>query len=194
MDDLLNLVSASCSYVEITRFFLRQIFLLSHVILISINFFFSVVQKHNKMKHTTGSLESLFILIKCLGMASSQIIHRDASRMDCGNSFVLNNFSLFICGSSDKQIDLQSLSACINHICCRFEALRHSAKESQFIIQDQDTEMNVLSSLPSFTHTSHSTPSSIQYWRNTVVPPPPPAGPQPPTILKKSSSYPSRLK
>lgn len=151
------------------------------------------------MVNITGGLESLFIRRKCLGMASSQIIHRDASRMDCGNSFVLNNFPLPIYGSSDKQIDLQSLSACINHIYCRFEAPRHSAKESQFIIQDQDNEMNVLALLPSFTHieiSSHSTPSSIQYWRNTGAHPPTPLNlpPQPPNILEKSSSYPSRLK
>lgn len=120
------------------------------------------------MKNIVGILGNLFILRKCLGMASSQIIHRDASRMDCGNSFILNNFSLLIylwfSYFTDKQIDLQSLSACINHIYYRFEAPLHREKESQFIIRDQDSEMNMLALLLSFTYieiSSHHAHSSL---------------------------------
>lgn len=53
-----------------------------------------MVQKYMKMKNTTDSQENLFILRKSLGMVSIPIIHRNASRIDWGNSFILNNFSL----------------------------------------------------------------------------------------------------
>lgn len=104
-----------------------------------------------KMKNTRGTLGKLFILRKCLGMASSQIIHRDASRTDCGNSFILNDFSLsiylWISYFTDKQIDLQSLSACIYHIYDRIEAPLLSAKESRKVItiyHSGQSEMNIL--------------------------------------------------
>lgn len=46
---------------------------------------------------------------------------------------------LFICGSATSLIiDLQSLSACVNHTYYRFEAPPQNVKESQFTIQDKD--------------------------------------------------------
>lgn len=67
-----------------------------------------MVQKYMKMKNTTDSQENLFILRKSLGMVSIPIIHRNASRIDWGNSFILNNFSLPMFHKLfAKQIDLQ---------------------------------------------------------------------------------------
>lgn len=55
---------------------------------------------------------------------------------------------LFICDSATSLlIDLQYLSACINHIYYRFEAPLYNVKESQFIIQDKHNEMNNLALL-----------------------------------------------
>lgn len=55
---------------------------------------------------------------------------------------------LFICDSvTSLLIDLHSLSVCINHIYYIFEAPFYNAKESQFIIQDEDNEINVLALL-----------------------------------------------
>jgi len=98
MDDLPNLVPALCSSVAKTRLFLQINFAFiqkqPHVILILIHFCFPMVHKCMKMKTIIGSLRNLFILRKSLGMSSSQIIHRDASRVNCGNSFFQNNFSI----------------------------------------------------------------------------------------------------